>query len=65
MNLTHWMEVDADSDGTLVLSCPEIGCGRRVIVSRTAEVTIIDTGDFYSRHIASVGPLVTSAETSS
>lgn len=61
LNLTHWMEVDKKADGAFVLSCPEIGCGRRVVISATAEITIVDTGDFYSRHVASVGPVVPSA----
>lgn len=64
MDLTHWMDVEKLDGDALLLTCPEHGCGRRVIISDDAGVTIVDTGDFYSRHIASVGAVVMSAESS-
>lgn len=64
MGLTHWMDMEEGTGGALVLSCPEVGCGRRVIISSTAEITVLDTGDFYSRHVAATGPLVVAADAS-
>lgn len=64
MDLTHWMNVDDGGNGQLVLSCPEAGCGRRVLISRSNEITVLDTGDFFSRHIAATGPVVLDAEIS-
>lgn len=58
MGFTHWMEVDAETDDGVVLSCPEPGCGRRVVVGRDSGFQVIDQGDFYSRHVGSVGRIV-------
>ena len=57
MGFTHWMEVDDQTEDAVVLSCPEQGCGRRVVIGGDAGYQVIDKGDFYARHVGGVGPV--------
>ncbi|HSF85331.1 MAG TPA: hypothetical protein VLG28_06690 [Acidimicrobiia bacterium] len=57
MGFTHWMEVDDQTDDAVVFSCPEPGCGRRVVVGGDSGLLVVDQGDFHARHVGAVGPI--------
>jgi hypothetical protein len=34
----------------VLFTCPEAGCGRRLIVKRHGGLIVLDQGDFFARH---------------
>jgi hypothetical protein len=62
MQLTHWMECERALGGAVVFTCPEEGCGRRVVASASEGFRVIDQGDFFAKHVGAAGRIVTSAE---
>lgn len=45
------MEVISDDGSETLFSCPERGCGRRLVLKRSMELVVIDRGDFQARHV--------------
>lgn len=52
----HQLIVEARIRSEMLFVCPEPGCGRRLVVSRTG-LTVLDQGDFYALHSGSTGEL--------
>ena len=50
MNSLHRLTIEADNGAQVLFACPEAGCGRRVVVSRSGELTVLDRGDFFAFH---------------
>jgi hypothetical protein len=50
VNPTHHMNVDADNGDEILFTCPETGCGRRLIVKRSGGLVVLDRGDFFAIH---------------
>jgi hypothetical protein len=57
MEPVHRMTVEARTDHEVLLACPHESCGRRVVLSRDGDLVVIDRGDFFARHVGSVGPV--------
>ncbi len=49
------MNVETHHAGEYLLTCPEESCGRRVVLKHPGEMVVIDRGDFFASHSASVG----------
>ena len=62
MSFTHWMHADRTGAATVVFTCPEQGCGRRVIIDQIRGMEVVDRGDFFARHIGTIGPMDVSLE---
>jgi hypothetical protein len=52
MSGSHRMTIEQDNGEQLLLVCPVGGCGRRLVLSRSGSVTVLDRGDFYATHVA-------------
>lgn len=50
MQRTHRFDIDSDNGNEVVMICPEESCRRRVVVSRSGGLTVIDRGDFFALH---------------
>jgi hypothetical protein len=57
MDALHHMTVEANVDCEALLVCPHEGCGRRVVLNRVGDIVILNKGDFFARHVGSVGPI--------
>jgi hypothetical protein len=54
MDITHRLQVTSSPAG-LLFEC-EDGCGRRLVVDgRSGEMTVIDRGDPFARHVGGNG----------
>ena len=62
MERTHRMTLEADNGTEALFTCPEPGCGRRLVVKRPGGLVVIDQGDFFALHTGgTVGLHVTAA----
>lgn len=50
MEATHRMDIEADNGDEVLFTCPEPGCGRRLVVKRSGGLVVIDRGDVTARH---------------
>jgi hypothetical protein len=50
MNPQHRMTLEGDNGAELLFVCPHEGCGRRLVLKRSGELTILDRGDFFALH---------------
>ena len=57
MEPVHTMTVQADNGDEILLSCPEAGCGRRLVLKRSGGMVVLDRGDFFATHSAGTGGL--------
>jgi hypothetical protein len=53
MDRTHRMTLDADNGVEALFTCPEPGCGRRLVVKRPGGLVVLDKGDFFALHSGS------------
>lgn len=51
MQATHRLDITSDNGDEVVMLCPEESCRRRVMISRSGRFVVIDTGDFFARHV--------------
>lgn len=58
MSKHHELVVAVDNGVEVVFVCPDVDCGRRVVVNRRrGDYTVVQTGDFLATHAGAVGPL--------
>jgi hypothetical protein len=50
MTALHRLTIEAQTVEDVVFTCPEPGCGRRVVVNRAGEIAVIARGDFFAFH---------------
>lgn len=50
MDRTHRMTLEADNGAEALFTCPEAGCGRRLVVQRRGGLVVLDQGDFFALH---------------
>jgi hypothetical protein len=50
MNPQHRMILDSRSGEELLFVCPHEGCGRRLVLKRSGELVVLQTGDFFALH---------------
>jgi hypothetical protein len=50
MNPQHGMTLEVDNGAELLFACQHEGCGRRLVLRRSGELTILDQGDFFALH---------------
>jgi hypothetical protein len=55
MDRLHRMELEEDDGEDVIFACVD-GCDRRVLVSRSGDLVVLNRGDFYARHRGSTGP---------
>ena len=54
----HEMACEAETPSEVLFVCREEACGRRVVVGKSRPgLTVIDRGDFWARHVGSIGGL--------
>lgn len=46
----HRMVSEGDNGDEVLYLCPEVGCGRRVVLSRAGRMVVLDQGDFGVSH---------------
>jgi hypothetical protein len=53
------MACEAETPSEVLFVCRDEACGRRVVVGKSRpRLTVIDRGDFWARHVGSIGGLV-------
>jgi hypothetical protein len=57
MDRTHLMDIAADNGDEILLNCPVVGCGRRVVIKRSGGFLVLDRGDFFATHSGSTAGL--------
>ena len=56
---SHEMACEAETPSEVLFVCRDEACGRRVVVGKSRpRLTVIDRGDFWARHVGSIGGLV-------
>jgi hypothetical protein len=50
MDRVHRMHLEADNGQEALFSCPEAGCGRRLVLQRPGGLVVLEQGDFYALH---------------
>ncbi|HWD82033.1 MAG TPA: hypothetical protein VG497_24215 [Kribbella sp.] len=58
----HRMVLEADNGTELLFSCPNDGCGRRLVLNRSGGLTVLDRGDFFALHYGGTNGLEISAD---
>ena len=57
--VSHEMACEAETPSEVLFVCRDEACGRRVVVGKSRpRLTVIDRGDFWARHVGSIGGLV-------
>jgi hypothetical protein len=52
------MVTEATNDQETLYGCPVDGCGRRLVINWVRpELTVLDKGDFWARHVGGTGGL--------
>ncbi|MFF5076997.1 hypothetical protein ACFY36_08090 [Actinoplanes sp. NPDC000266] len=52
----HEMICEAENATEVLFVCTDDSCGRRVVVGKSRpRLTVIDRGDFFARHVGSLG----------
>lgn len=63
MQTTHHFDIDSDNGEEVVMTCPEDGCRRRIVVKRSGGLVVLDQGDFFALHTGGTPGLRVSAAT--
>jgi hypothetical protein len=64
MHPLHTMDAAGQDRRGVLFVCPEEGCGRRLRISRTGVLTVLEQGDFYALHAGGTGSLVVDSQLS-
>lgn len=46
----HHFDIDSDNGDEIVMVCPHDACRRRIVISRSGRLVVIDRGDFSALH---------------
>jgi hypothetical protein len=57
MKPQHRMTLEGDNGAELLFVCRHEGCGRRLVLKRSGELTILDRGDFFALHYGGTSSL--------
>ena len=63
MDRVHQMTLEVDNGAEVLFSCPESGCGRRLVVQRRGDLVVLDRGDFFALHTGGTAGLGLTAPT--
>jgi hypothetical protein len=55
MNPVHLLTIEADNGADVLFRCPVESCGRRLVVKRSGDLTVLDRGDFFAFHVGGTG----------
>jgi len=55
MQRHHQMFVEAENADELLFVCPEVECGRRIVIKREGGFVVIEQGDFFAQHSGGSG----------
>jgi len=61
MDAVHVLNIEADNGQEILFVCPDVDCGRRLVLKRAGEMIVIERGDFFARHVGGCGPISMSA----
>ena len=61
MQNTHRFAIDSDNGEDIVMVCPDESCRRRIVISRSEGLVVIDQGDFFALHTGGTAGLRISA----
>ena len=61
MQSIHRFDIDSDNGDEVVMICPDESCRRRIVISRSGGLVVIDQGDFFARHVGGTEGLRLSA----
>jgi hypothetical protein len=50
MNPVHLLMIEADDGADVLFVCAVESCGRRLVVKRSGDLTVLDRGDFFALH---------------
>ena|GEM_PF-1438038 len=51
MNPVHLLTIEADDGADVLFVCAVESCGRRLVVRRSGDLTVLDRGDFFALHV--------------
>jgi len=51
MDPVHLLTIEADNGADVLFVCPVESCGRRVVLKRSGDLTVLDRGDFFALHV--------------
>jgi hypothetical protein len=58
----HRMTIESDDGIDVTFTCPEEGCGRRVVFRRSGGMVVLNRGDFFAMHSGGTEGLVVGAD---
>ena len=53
----HEMIRETEQGEDVLLQCPEVDCGRRIVFRKPNDLIVIDQGDFYALHRYASDPM--------